>query len=189
MCSIPCSSGDCLVPVLFHVSGSIDNQLQCFIVYIQCLAAGTDVFILAVLLHLELKSYQLTVTHRDLSYSNAASYCSGAPDPDGNPANARDRKELICGACSAHKAGSKCLQHGTEFIEWKCQYCCGIASFFCFGTTHMCTACHERWQRKPGCLQASKHLCTPATCPLHIHHPDHGLEHCLGCALCRTHDG
>lgn len=113
----------------------------------------------------------------------------GAPNEDGNPASVGDKKELLCGACSAHKSGSKCQQHGTEFIEWKCRYCCGIASFFCFGTTHMCTGCHETWQLKPGCLKASKHLCTPVTCPLHIHHPDHGLEHCLGCALCRTHDG
>ncbi|KAL3146116.1 hypothetical protein ABBQ38_015464 [Trebouxia sp. C0009 RCD-2024] len=111
----------------------------------------------------------------------------GAPNEGGHAANVGDRKELICGACSAHEAGSKCQQHGVEFIEWKCRYCCGIASFFCFGTTHMCTACHEEWQLKPGCKKASRHLCSPVTCPLHVLHPDHGLEHCLGCAICRTH--
>lgn len=113
---------------------------------------------------------------------------SGAQDADGNPANVSDRKELICGACSAYKAGSSCRQHGNEFIEWKCRWCCGIASFFCFGTTHMCTACHERWQLQPGCCKASRRTCTPETCPLHTSHPDHGTEHCLGCALCRTKD-
>ncbi|KAL3155665.1 hypothetical protein ABBQ32_012694 [Trebouxia sp. C0010 RCD-2024] len=112
----------------------------------------------------------------------------GAPNDGGHAANVGDRKELICGACSAHEAGSKCQQHGVDFIEWKCRYCCGIASFFCFGTTHMCTACHEEWQLNPGCKKASRHLCTPVTCPLHVRHPDHGLEHCLGCAICRTHE-
>merc|ERR1712083_497873 len=25
----------------------------------------------------------------------------------------------------------------------KCRYCCSIASFFCWGTTHFCRACHR----------------------------------------------
>ncbi len=108
---------------------------------------------------------------------------------EGGPAgNGSNSQELLCGGCSAHQAGVKCVRHGSEFTEWKCRYCCTIASFFCFGTTHMCNGCHEKWQLRPGCLTVSRRSCTPISCPLHTAHPDHGHEHCLGCALCRTND-
>lgn len=114
--------------------------------------------------------------------------CAGQINEEGNAANGSNKQELLCGGCSAHQAGSKCARHGSEFTEWKCRYCCTIASFFCFGTTHMCNACHEKWQLRPGCLSVSRRSCTPLSCPLHTAHPDHGHEHCLGCALCRTND-
>lgn len=154
----------------------------------QCHAAGTGVYRWHVKAAIKVQEASSVIDDTGLPPTYyLLKWNSGAPNEGGHAANLSDRKELICGACSAHEAGSKCQQHGVEFIEWKCRYCCGIASFFCFGTTHMCTACHEEWQLHPGCKQASKHLCTPVNCPLHVRHPDHGLEHCLGCAVCRTH--
>ena len=113
---------------------------------------------------------------------------AGQVNEEGNVAHDSNKKELLCGGCTAQQIGSKCPQHGNEFTEWKCRYCCSIASFFCFGTTHMCRDCHDRWQQQPGVLTASRRTCTAVTCPLHTVHADHGCEHCLGCALCRHND-
>ncbi|KAJ8378388.1 hypothetical protein AAFF_G00242760 [Aldrovandia affinis] len=40
-----------------------------------------------------------------------------------------------------------CSKHGTDFLEYKCRYCCSVAVFFCFGMTHFCNACHDDFQR------------------------------------------
>lgn len=40
-----------------------------------------------------------------------------------------------------------CPKHGTDFLEYKCRYCCSVAVYFCFGTTHFCNACHEDFQK------------------------------------------
>ena len=40
-----------------------------------------------------------------------------------------------------------CPKHGTDYLEYKCRYCCSVAVFFCFGTTHFCNACHDDFQR------------------------------------------
>lgn len=40
-----------------------------------------------------------------------------------------------------------CPKHGTDFLEYKCRYCCSVAVFFCFGTTHFCNSCHDDFQR------------------------------------------
>lgn len=60
---------------------------------------------------------------------------------DYNPA------ELVCGACSDVSRAQMCPKHGQDFLEYKCRYCCSVAVFFCFGTTHFCNACHEDFQR------------------------------------------
>uniref|UniRef100_A0A915IBF2 RCR-type E3 ubiquitin transferase n=1 Tax=Romanomermis culicivorax TaxID=13658 RepID=A0A915IBF2_ROMCU len=58
-----------------------------------------------------------------------------------------DPSELLCGACSDVSQAQICPQHGTDFLEYKCRYCCSIAVFFCFGTTHFCSQCHDEFQR------------------------------------------
>ncbi|MGH0123887.1 UNVERIFIED_CONTAM: hypothetical protein FKN15_067692 [Acipenser sinensis] len=58
-----------------------------------------------------------------------------------------DPRELICGACSDVSRAQMCSKHGTDFLEYKCRYCCSVAVFFCFGTTHFCNACHDDFQR------------------------------------------
>lgn len=58
-----------------------------------------------------------------------------------------DPRELVCGACSDVSRAQMCPKHGTDFLEYKCRYCCSVAVFFCFGTTHFCNACHDDFQR------------------------------------------
>eukprot|EP00457_Paulinella_chromatophora_P005292 gb/GEZN01005308.1/.p1 GENE.gb/GEZN01005308.1/~~gb/GEZN01005308.1/.p1 ORF type:complete len:377 (-),score=62.74 gb/GEZN01005308.1/:691-1701(-) len=52
-----------------------------------------------------------------------------------------DPKELVCSACSPIQAAS-CPEHGPDHVEFKCRFCCSVATWFCFGTTHFCTVCH-----------------------------------------------
>jgi hypothetical protein len=56
-----------------------------------------------------------------------------------------DPKELVCGSCVAKefKNIKECPTHKTEFIDFKCRYCCNIATFFCWGSTHFCDSCHK----------------------------------------------
>ena len=75
---------------------------------------------------------------------------------------------------------SKCKTHGDEAIEFKCRFCCSVALWFCFGTTHFCEPCHKiagSAKAKP-CVGGGK-------CPLGIDHPANGTEYALGCGLCR----
>ena len=56
-------------------------------------------------------------------------------------------EELVCASCSAVgvEGGIKsCKTHGTDFIEFKCRFCCNLAQWFCWGTTHFCEDCHKR---------------------------------------------
>ena len=39
------------------------------------------------------------------------------------------------------------------------RFCCSIASFFCFGTTHFCDACHHKWV--DGAFKKAPSLVTP----------------------------
>ena len=55
-------------------------------------------------------------------------------------------EDLVCGSCVAMRLGagvSDCAKHGKDFIDFKCRYCCSIALWFCFGTTHFCEPCHQ----------------------------------------------
>uniref|UniRef100_A0A913I5E3 RCR-type E3 ubiquitin transferase n=1 Tax=Strongyloides stercoralis TaxID=6248 RepID=A0A913I5E3_STRER len=112
-------------------------------------------------------------------------------------------EELICGGCSNVAGGGSCTKHGTEYIEYKCRFCCSVAVYFCFGTTHFCQICHSDFQRLmilkgdelPSCPVGPK--ATPIiidgeikdkkdVCPLKINHPETGVEFSLGCGACRN---
>ncbi|XP_055726871.1 E3 ubiquitin-protein ligase MYCBP2 isoform X19 [Salvelinus fontinalis] len=106
-----------------------------------------------------------------------------------------DPSELICGACSDVSRAQMCSKHGTDFLEYKCRYCCSVAVFFCFGTTHFCNACHDDFQRMtsvpkeelPHCPAGPKGKQLEGTeCPLHVVHPPTGEEFALGCGVCRN---
>jgi E3 ubiquitin-protein ligase MYCBP2 len=114
-------------------------------------------------------------------------------------AAAFDPTHLVCGGCLPHSADADCPKHGKDYIQFKCRFCCSEALFFCFGTTHFCSTCHDR----PGDMQdvaargglphcpagpGGKQLPgTEADCPLKLgaRHPKPGDEFCLGCSLCR----
>ena len=49
-----------------------------------------------------------------------------------------NEKELVCGSCTAGSDAGSCKKHGKEYIDFKCKFCCGIASYYCWGTTHFC---------------------------------------------------
>jgi E3 ubiquitin-protein ligase MYCBP2 len=102
-------------------------------------------------------------------------------------------EDLVCGACiPTSSAGGimDCAKHGKEFIEFKCRFCCSVAQWFCWGSTHFCEPCHARQckgeyvskipkDKLPKCLG-------PGKCPLLIKHPPNGDEYSLGCAVCRN---
>ena len=110
-----------------------------------------------------------------------------------NDYNNFKKEELVCGKCAAVcvGGGSKtCNKHGTDFIEFKCKFCCSIAQWFCWGTTHFCDPCHKKQcsgdyvSRKsrdqlPKCPGGKK-------CPIGGNHPPNGEEYALGCSVCRN---
>ncbi|CAG9781999.1 unnamed protein product [Diatraea saccharalis] len=108
--------------------------------------------------------------------------------------------ELVCGACSDIAGARTCPKHGADFLEYKCRYCCSVAVFFCFGTSHFCNACHDDFQRVtnipkhllPQCPAGPKGEQLPGSadeCPLHVQHPSTGEEFALGCGICRHSQG
>ncbi|RZF32318.1 hypothetical protein LSTR_LSTR001782 [Laodelphax striatellus] len=106
-----------------------------------------------------------------------------------------DPSELVCGACSDVSRAQMCPKHGTDFLEYKCRYCCSVAVFFCFGTTHFCNACHDDFQRVTNIPTAELPRCPAGPkaksldgeeCPLHVKHPPTGEEFALGCGVCRN---
>ncbi|KRY47660.1 E3 ubiquitin-protein ligase rpm-1 [Trichinella britovi] len=106
-----------------------------------------------------------------------------------------DERELLCGACSDVQQAKVCPRHGTDFLEYKCRYCCSLAVFFCFGTTHFCTSCHDDFQRLlhipkdqlPHCPAGPQaRQLSGDQCPLNVDHPPTGEEYALGCGICRN---
>ena len=80
-------------------------------------------------------------------------------DLDAGAGDAFNPEELVCGGCSdvsqvreqgpAHLTplsfqAQMCPKHGTDYLEYKCRYCCSVAVFFCFGTTHFCNVSRPR---------------------------------------------
>lgn len=101
-----------------------------------------------------------------------------------------NQEELVCASCSATGfEGKQCHAHGAENVEFKCRFCCSVAVWFCWGTTHFCDRCHVR--QNAGDYMTNKPVdqlprCSGAeTCPLKVAHPPNGGEYALGCALCR----
>lgn len=105
-----------------------------------------------------------------------------------------DPSELICGSCLPMSAGTDCGKHGLDYIEYKCRFCCSVAVFFCFGTTHFCDECHRDPGRMTGMAASDLPKCPSGPlgkqlkgeCPLKVDHPPHGEEYALGCGLCRN---
>ncbi|KMQ98404.1 putative e3 ubiquitin-protein ligase mycbp2-like protein [Lasius niger] len=106
-----------------------------------------------------------------------------------------DPAELVCGGCSDVARAQMCPKHGADFLEYKCRYCCSVAVFFCFGTTHFCKPCHDDFQRVTTIPKSDLPICPAGPkakqlegdeCPLHVKHPPTGEEFALGCGICRN---
>ena len=110
----------------------------------------------------------------------------GQPQQEGGGEFAKE--DLVCGKCAALSMGgvSKCDTHGTDFIEFKCRFCCSISQWFCFGNTHFCEPCHNKRpdihkDRIKKCEGFSK----DPNCGLKADHPPNPSEYPLGCSMCR----
>lgn len=117
-------------------------------------------------------------------YFGGNAQCQGAADE-----SAIKSDEMVCSACCSSPGNVQvCNTHGTDFIEYKCRYCCSIAVFFCFGTTHFCNACHSNPYMQgvnlAKCPAGPLGKQLDGECPLKIQHPANGTEFCLGCGLC-----
>jgi len=134
--------------------------------------------------------YAYYVCHEcDKAYYGGEARCEDSVTED------YDRSELVCGACSDVARAQMCVRHGSDFLEYKCRYCCTVAVFFCFGTTHFCAACHDDFQRVTSMQRSDLPRCpagpratqlTGDECPLHVLHPATGEEFALGCGICRN---
>ncbi|XP_060598858.1 E3 ubiquitin-protein ligase MYCBP2-like [Ruditapes philippinarum] len=118
-------------------------------------------------------------------FGGAAQCEDGAGDVNLKP------EELICSACSGVQGVQNCNIHGTDFIEYKCRYCCTVAVFYCFGNTHFCNECHNdnirvagMGDNLPKCPAGPCGKQLTEDCPLGIEHAPNGTEFCLGCGLC-----
>jgi hypothetical protein len=92
---------------------------------------------------------------------------------------------LDCFDYTKIKGITNCDLHGRKQIQYKCKFCCDIASHFCFGTTHFCEECHLK-QLIGDYLTAKTEFdpCNPETCFLKGDHPPNGEEFGLFCILC-----
>jgi len=100
-------------------------------------------------------------------------------------------EELVCAECSSVGITlENCPKHGKDYIEFKCKFCCNVATWFCWGSTHFCESCHKRQCEGDHVSKYSKERLPPCTgkkmCPLKVDHKGNGHEFALGCALCRN---
>ena len=119
--------------------------------------------------------------------------CGDGPNNNGDdPNNAYNPKDLICGRHNkdVNVAGvNTCKIHGKDFIEFKCRYCCRVASWYCWGTTHFCDECHKRqcagdYVSKYPIDKLPK--CDPKVCEVGGKHPPNGTEYAIGCSVCKN---
>jgi hypothetical protein len=147
-----------------------------------------------------------------LPYFGGQAVCAGGPGE--NEEGQFDPKLLVCGSCASGGAAAaggetNCAVHGNDFIEYKCKFCCSVATWFCWGTTHLCSECHKtqgadftggpKMTRRPiaqlpahfqfASAHGADHTKWPVLnkCPLAIasHPPNGTAELSLGCQLCR----
>ena len=119
--------------------------------------------------------------------------CGNDPNMNNDDPNKNyDPKDCVCGK-DANLSGvagkTNCPKHGKDFIEYKCKFCCKIASWFCWGTTHFCEDCHKRQCNGDYVSKYSRDRlpkCSRATCEVGGNHPPNGEEFALGCSICRN---
>jgi len=102
-------------------------------------------------------------------------YFGGMNDCENDAMRAADTRvqDLVCGKCAAEMVGAgvtKCAKHGTDYIDYKCRYCCSVALFFCGGNTHYCDPCHNDAIAR----RLKTKDCHGKNCPLGVKHPPGG---------------
>ena len=97
-----------------------------------------------------------------------------------------NKEDYLCGKDSFlynAKGESLCKIHGYKYIEYKCKFCCKIASRFC-SQTHFCEECYSNRNLLNYEICEIK-KCDKDTCEFNGMHAPNGIEYCLGCFLCR----
>ena len=86
-----------------------------------------------------------------------------------------DKSELICPGCCPVSFDSDCNKHGTDYIEFKCRFCCTPALWFCWGNTHFCDPCHRKATEMKNMKAKDLTQCKIAeNCPLRVAHKPNG---------------
>merc|ERR1740121_1127596 len=101
--------------------------------------------------------------------------------------------DLHCDQCqwnaqNGKLADHRCKLHGHRFAVFKCDFCCDIAAWRCFGTTNFCERCHlqagsDRYYPCPGGYTCS--LCIPHPAILSEDGDGAIKSFVLGCNACR----
>ena len=97
-----------------------------------------------------------------------------------------NKEDFLCGKDSFlynAKGESLCKIHGYKYIEYKCKFCCKIASRFC-SQTHFCEECYSNRNLLNEEICQIKE-CNKDVCEFSGMHAPNGIEYCLGCFLCR----
>lgn len=69
-----------------------------------------------------------------------------------------------------------CSIHGTEFLSYKCRYCCNPSTYHCGPGNHMCEDCHSSQTPQP---------CVGLAGGCKGDHEENGTaSKCLGCSMC-----
>jgi E3 ubiquitin-protein ligase MYCBP2 len=89
-------------------------------------------------------------------------------------------EKYICRTCETMVSHEICPKHGDIGMIYKCFWCCNPATFYCFGTTHFCTECHNQWER----AQVGPYPSCTSNCQF-IGHPPNGQRKKYGiCQFC-----
>ena len=91
-------------------------------------------------------------------------------------------KDCLCGKDSfvyIPNSDNICNKHGIDYMEYKCRYCCNMASRF-VSQTHYCEGCYFNKKEIKSCDKKN--------CELGGNHPANGEEFCLGCFACKFNE-
>ena len=97
-----------------------------------------------------------------------------------------NKEDFLCGKDSFlynAKGESLCKKHGYKYIEYKCKFCCKIASRFC-SQIHFCEECYSNRNLLNDEICKIK-ICDKDVCEFNGMHAPNGIEYCLGCFICR----
>lgn len=119
-------------------------------------------------------------------------YFGGRRDCEQNAAaENRPEEEFVCYGCADLKSVQCKNAEHSEYLVWKCRFCCNLASWFCFGTTHYCEPCHKDnpMEKVRRARSGFKQCAGYQMCPTKSVHAPNGseaeCEHCLGCGACQ----